>query len=266
MDNPKIAQDVWNQCLDIIKEDIKEQTYNTWFKPVIPLDIIDQRLVIQVPSQFFYEWIEGHYNALVNKSIKTILGQDAKLVYKVEITDDESDKQISLALSENRNIPAKSVSVKNELPRVVDSNLKSQYTFDTFITGDNNQLARAAALNIAANPGGTSFNPIVIYGNVGPGKTHLIQAIGNEVLKRFNNKRVMYTSSEKFTVDFVDSLAENRTNEFSNFYKSMDVLIVDDIQFFAGKEKTQDIFSHTFNTLHQHNKQIVLQVTGLQET
>jgi chromosomal replication initiator protein len=138
------------------------------------------------------------------------------------------------------------------------THLNPRYTFENFIKGDSNQLARAAASAVSNNPGGTSFNPLVIYGGTGLGKTHLIQAIGNYAIANGKAKRVIYVSSEKFTVEFVDAIQSDRTNDFINFYRSMDVLIVDDIQFFAGKEKTQDSFFHTFNELHQIGKQIVL--------
>jgi chromosomal replication initiator protein len=136
--------------------------------------------------------------------------------------------------------------------------LNPRYTFDNFVKGDSNQLARAAASAVSNNPGGTSFNPLVLYGGTGLGKTHLIQAIGNHVLANGKAKRVIYVSSEKFTIEFVDAIQSDRINDFHNFYRSMDVLIVDDIQFFSGKEKTQDSFFHTFNELHQIGKQIVL--------
>ena len=139
-----------------------------------------------------------------------------------------------------------------------ESFLNTRYTFDNFITGEGNQLARAAAGAISDNPGGTSFNPFFVYGGVGLGKTHLIQAIGNDIVKNFPNKKVIYLSIDIFTVEFVDAIRSNRVNDFSNFYRSMDVLIIDDIQFLIGKEKTQDLFFHIFNILHQSKKQIIL--------
>jgi chromosomal replication initiator protein len=140
----------------------------------------------------------------------------------------------------------------------LDSNLNPRYTFDTFIRGESNKLAYAAALAVANNPGGTRYNPLVIYGNVGLGKTHLIQAVGSAALLKFPTARVLYTSSDRFTVEFVDSIQNNRSNEFQALYRSIDVLIIDDVQFFAGKEKTQDIFFHTFNALRELGKQIIL--------
>jgi chromosomal replication initiator protein len=140
----------------------------------------------------------------------------------------------------------------------IDSNLNPRYTFDTFIRGESNKLAYAAAVAVANNPGGTSYNPLVIYGNVGLGKTHLIQAVGNLVLQKYSGARVLYTSSDRFTVEFVDAIQNDRINEFTNLYRSIDLLIIDDVQFFAGKEKTQDIFFHTFNALRELGKQIIL--------
>jgi chromosomal replication initiator protein len=150
------------------------------------------------------------------------------------------------------------IAYKAEYAQPVHSNLNSRYTFDNFVKGDSNQLARAAALAVGNNPGGTSFNPLVIYGGTGLGKTHLMHALGNHAIALGKAKRVCYVSSEKFTVDFVEAIQADRVNEFSQFYRSMDLLIVDDIQFFSGKEKTQDNFFHTFNTLYQLGKQIVL--------
>lgn len=140
----------------------------------------------------------------------------------------------------------------------IENNLNPRYMFDTFIRGESNKLAYAAANAVANNPGGTSYNPLVLYGNVGLGKTHLIQAVGNYVLQKFSGARVLYTSSDRFTVEFVDAIQNDRIAEFNNLYRSIDVLIIDDVQFFAGKEKTQDIFFHTFNALRELGKQIIL--------
>jgi chromosomal replication initiator protein len=253
------AREIWDNCLEIIKKDIKEQAFVTWFKPIKPLRLENNKLTIQVPSQFFYEWIESNFNTLINKSIKNVLGMEARLTYQIVQPEEAIEPEINLIHNEIEKTD-KEISQKNNLPEYpeLESNLNTKYTFDNFIRGDHNQLARAAALAVAANPGGTPYNPLIIYGGVGLGKTHLIQAIGNEAISKSKTKRVKYISSEKFTVDFVDSISNNKTNEFSIYYRSMDVLIVDDIQFFEGKERTQDMFFHTFNTLHQQNKQIIL--------
>lgn len=254
---------IWNQCLEIIRDNVNPLSFKTWFEPIVPLKIEGKQITIQVPSQFFYEWLEEHYYSLIKKTLTKVLGEGAKLVYSVVMENsstDETKTTINLP-SSPKPIPKPSyqVQIKSSYEsQPFESNLNPRYTFDNFVKGDCNQLARAAALAVANNPGGTSFNPLVIYGGVGLGKTHLIQAIGNYVLANKKATRVYYVSSEKFTIDFVEAIQKDRVSDFSNFYRSIDVLIVDDIQFFAGKEKTQDNFFHTFNALHQARKQIVL--------
>jgi chromosomal replication initiator protein len=243
---------VWKDCLKSIKDNVTLMTYNTWFLPIKPLELDEKTLKIQLPSQFFWEWIDEHFNTLITKTIRQVLGPDAKLAYI--INNEESDS--------TQHFTSKPASVNKpvEKPKQsnFDSHLNSRYTFNNFIKGEGNQLARAAALAISDNPGGTSFNPLFIYGGVGLGKTHLIQAIGNKIIETDAEKKVIYLSSDTFTVDFVEAIQSNKVNEFSNFYRGMDVLIIDDIQFLIGKEKTQDLFFHIFNILHQARKQIIL--------
>ena len=245
----------WKACLLKIKENVSMMTYNTWFLPIKPVELNNLSLKVQIPSQFFWEWIDEHFNALISKSITEVLGKDAKLTYIIaEDKQPTEDKENFTA----NNLPL-STSIEKPKPKHnFESNLNTRYTFDNFIKGEGNQLARAAAGAISDNPGGTSFNPLFLYGGVGLGKTHLIQAIGNQIVNNFPEKKVIYLSSDIFTVEFVESIQSNRVNEFSNFYRSMDVLIIDDIQFLIGKEKTQDLFFHIFNTLHQSRKQIIL--------
>jgi chromosomal replication initiator protein len=221
-------------------------------------------LTIQVPSQFFYDWVEEHYNTLIRTTIDAVLGPKAKLHYSV--ASDERQEEL-FPVQTHAPAPPPPVQYAPFSPHILmraehlpqaQSNLNPRYTFDNFIKGDSNQLARAAAMAVANNPGGTSFNPLVIYGGTGLGKTHLMHALANYAVAMGKSKRVVYVSSEKFTVDFVEAIQTDKVNEFSNFYRSMDLLVVDDIQFFAGKEKTQDNFFHTFNTLYQLGKQIVL--------
>jgi chromosomal replication initiator protein len=241
---------LWKECLKIIKQNVTLMTYNTWFQPIKSLEFENSILTVQLPSQFFWEWIDEHFNTLINRTIHEVLGEHAKLAYVItEEKESGEKKQKPIQLS--RPAPAKN---KPEF----ETYLNSRYTFDNFIKGEGNQLARAAASAISDNPGGTSFNPFFIYGGVGLGKTHLIQAIGNKIVNNFPGKRVIYLSSDIFTVEFVEAIQSNKVNEFSNFYRNMDVLIIDDIQFLIGKEKTQDLFFHIFNTLHQSKKQIVL--------
>lgn len=246
---------VWKSCLLKIKENVSMMTYNTWFLPIKPIDLSDSTLKVQIPSQFFWEWIDEHFNGLISRSITDVLGKDAKLTYVIA----EDIPVVETRNKENGHAVINNNSSEKPKPKqTFESNLNPRYTFDNFIKGEGNQLARAAAGAISDNPGGTSFNPLFLYGGVGLGKTHLIQAIGNQIAKNFPEKKVIYLSSDIFTVEFVESIQSNRVNEFSNFYRSMDVLIIDDIQFLIGKEKTQDLFFHIFNTLHQSRKQIIL--------
>ncbi len=241
---------LWKECLKIIKQNVTLMTYNTWFQPIKALEIDDSTLTVQLPSQFFWEWIDEHFNTLINKTIHEVLGEKAKLAYIINEEKESNEKpQKPIQLSQP-------VVHKNKPD--FETYLNSRYTFENFIKGEGNQLARAAASAISDNPGGTSFNPFFVYGGVGLGKTHLIQAIGNKIVKSFPDKKVIYLSSDIFTVEFVEAIQSNKVNEFSSFYRNMDVLIIDDIQFLIGKEKTQDLFFHIFNTLHQSKKQIVL--------
>lgn len=255
----KDVKDIWKECLNIIKENVPFITYNTWFLPIIPLEISDSTLKVQVPSSFFVEWIEEHYNSIINTAINDVLGGTGKLVYSV--LDSLEDTAASHE-PEVRKFPHPVDFTKPVEPKIeeviFETNLNPRYTFENFVKGESNQLARAAAIAIGDNPGQTSFNPLFIYGGVGLGKTHIIQAIGNKVLQSNRSKKVIYISADSFTVEFVEAIQSNNVNEFSNFYKNMDVLIIDDIQFLLGKEKTQDLFFHIFNTLHQSGKQIIL--------
>lgn len=245
---------IWKNCLSRIKENVTLMTYNTWFLPIRPIEILNNNLKVQLPSQFFWEWLDEHYSTIINKTIKEVLGSSGTLSYV--ITDDKETKEENIK-KENASFVNKIKVVEKPKP-AHETNLNPRYRFDNFIRGEGNQLARAAAGAISDNPGETSFNPFFIYGGVGLGKTHLIQSIGNQIIENFSEKKVIYLSSDSFTVEFVESIQSNKVNEFSSFYRSMDVLIIDDIQFLIGKEKTQDLFFHIFNTLHQSRKQIIL--------
>lgn len=249
------ANSVWKKCLTIIKENVTLMTYNTWFLPIRPISIEDNTLKVQLPNQFFWEWIDEHFSTIVKKTILDVLGPDGKLSYIIADDKDLKEEEIVQATKAVDTRTIKSVEVKKPTH---EANLNPRYKFDNFIKGEGNQLARAAAGAISDNPGGTSFNPFFVYGGVGLGKTHLIQSIGNSIVEKFPEKKVIYLSSDSFTVEFVEAIQSNRVNEFSSFYRSMDVLIIDDIQFLIGKEKTQDLFFHIFNTLHQSRKQIIL--------
>jgi chromosomal replication initiator protein len=258
------AQTQWDKCLKIIKDNVSSQVFITWFKPLKPVCLESDKLILSVPSQFFFEWIEEHYYDLMRKTISQVLGESANLEYRI-VFDDLDDR----ATSKSVKMPGFRYNPKpsqNALPfepvilsqKEYPTFLNPKYSLDNFITGESNQLASSAAIAISQNPGKTKYNPLVIYGNTGLGKTHLAQGIGNYVAKNFPRLRVLYTDSERFTLEFVNAIQKNKTSEFSSFYRSIDVLIVDDIQFFAGKDKTQDNFFHTFNNLYNAGKQIIL--------
>lgn len=268
-------QSAWEQCLSIIRDNINEQSFQTWFKPIKPLSLENKVLTIMVPSPFFHEWIEEHYLQLLRKTIQKVIGKDVKLDYRIVVENSSTPSNPSTVTipsqakgyrkqGQNTNM---SVNVGRSMnPFVIpgikkiniDSQLNRNFTFESFIEGDSNRLARSAGLAVSDKPGNTAFNPLFVYGGVGLGKTHLIQAIGNEVEKNFKNKVVLYVTSEKFTNQFVQAVSKNTVNDFLNFYQMIDVLIIDDIQFFAKKEKTQEIFFHIFNRLFENKKQIIL--------
>ncbi len=304
----KTPKQVWEECLEVIRDNISRQSFKTWFAPLKAISLERDgewlRLTVQLPSRFYFEWLEEHYFSLIRKTISKVLGPDGRLFYDIVIEKDDPYRGVdgatmqlparqpanepqphrSAAISDLRQ-PDKSIfdntgpigepvsfgngsgtttAISNPfvIPGIqkvqVDSRLNTNYTFDRFIEGDCNRLARSASLAIAQQPGGTSFNPFLLYGGVGLGKTHLIQAIGNYIGVNGMNDTVLYVSSERFTTEFVQAIQHNRVSEFSLFYRQIDVLIIDDVQFFGGKEKTQEEFFHIFNALHQSGKQIVL--------
>ncbi|MEO0473310.1 MAG: chromosomal replication initiator protein DnaA [Bacteroidota bacterium] len=267
--------DIWNDCLKIIAEEISPQSFETWFRPIKPIRLDNQVLTIEVPSQFFYEWLEEHYLGLLKKAVHQCLGPEGRLEYSIVVDNSIAPGNGSLRLPTdshhagsipgglpsqldlNRPIPNPFV-----IPGIrkfeVDSNLNSSYTFDNLIEGDCNRLARAAGYAVANKPGITAYNPLFIYSGVGLGKTHLLQAIGNQIKENYPRKAVLYVSSERFINQFVEAVRKGTVNDFMNFYQMIDVLLVDDIQFLSGKEKTQDNFFHVFNHLRQSGKQIIL--------
>ncbi|MEE4258645.1 MAG: chromosomal replication initiator protein DnaA [Bacteroidales bacterium] len=271
--------EVWERCLKVIKDNIPFQSFKTWFEPIVPVNLEEDVLTIQVPSQFFYEWLEEHYIGLLKKTIKKELGNGGRLEYSVIMDSSYQDsKPFSANYPSNdkratRNNP---VSMPIDLTKngerdilnpfiipglkkiKVESQLVETYSFDNFIEGDCNRLARSAGWAIAENPGKTAFNPLLIYSSVGLGKTHLAHAIGLQVKSNYPEKTVLYVKTDQFINQYIDSVRNNNQNDFIHFYQMIDVLIMDDIQFVAGKEKTQDVFFHIFNHLHQNNRQIVL--------
>ena len=271
----KTCTNVWVDCLQIIKDNIPAQSFKTWFEPIKALRLEGNVLTIQVPSLFFYEWLEEHYVGLLRKTVKKQLGEEGRLEYNIVVEKSSNSipyttnmpsngngaegKNQSMPMPVSLNKDIKNPFVIPGLKKLqVDPQLNQNYTFENFIEGDCNRLARSAGYAVAGKPGGTSFNPLMVYGGVGLGKTHLVQAIGNEIKRNLTDKLVLYVSCEKFTQQFVDALKNNNINDFVNFYQAMDVLIMDDVHNFAGKEKTQDIFFHIFNHLHQSGKQVII--------
>jgi chromosomal replication initiator protein len=269
------AAQLWGKCLEVIQDNINTQSFRTWFEPIRPLRLEGNTLTIQVPSQFFYEWIEEHYVSLLRRTIRHFMGPEAKLEYSVIIENGEGGRESSInipTLSHEHSTKNPPVNLPLNNPKAIpnpfvipglkkvsiDPQLNPYYTFDSFIEGESNRLSRTAGLAVAKNPGQTAYNPLLIYGGVGLGKTHLAQAIGNEVKRHHPNKVVLYVSSERLMNQFIDSVKNNSVSDFLSFYQLVDVLIVDDIQFFGGKDRTQDIFFHVFNHLHQNGKQIIL--------
>lgn len=266
-------EQVWKNCLRNIYKNVNEQSYKTWFEPIKPVRLDESVLTIQVPNKFFYEWLEEHYVGILKMTIRQELGANGRLEYQIlmpqRANTPTTNNLPSHSVSENRenvtfsNSNSFGKKIKNPfvIPGIkkpqINPQLNPTYTFKNYIEGDCNRLARSAGLAVAKRPGATSFNPLVIFGDVGLGKTHLAQAIGNDVRTQFD-KVVLYVSSDKFTNQFIESLKNNAVNEFVNFYQSVDVLIVDDIQFLANKLKTQEIFFHIFNQLHQNGKQLIL--------
>jgi len=270
-------QDLWTKFLTVIKDNISPQSFKTWFVPIKPMRLEDKVLTIQVPSQFFYEWLEEHYVSLMKKTLEKELGPGAKLEYNI-IVDNSGTKggkvpytinvSTSNSVKNNHNEMTMPMNVSGNirnpfiipgLKKVnVPSQLNPKYTFENFLEGDCNRLARSAGYAVANKPGGTAFNPLMIYGGVGLGKTHLAHAIGNRIKEISNTKTVLYVQADKFINQFVDSCKNGTNSDFLNFYQLVDILIVDDVQFFAKKERTQEIFFQIFNHLHQNNKQIIL--------
>ncbi|WP_142783162.1 chromosomal replication initiator protein DnaA [Changchengzhania lutea] len=270
------AKSVWNNCLEFIKDNIQPQAYKTWFEPITAVKLSDNALSIQVPSKFFYEWLEEHYVKILKVSLTKELGEKAKLVYIIKMENTYGNKQPfteripstnrSAVKSQDVDIPLNNKNPELRNPFVIpgirnvkiESQLNPNYSFENFLEGDSNRLARSAGLAVAAKPGGTSFNPLLIFGGVGLGKTHLAHAIGVDIKDKYPEKTVLYISAEKFTQQYIDSVKKNNRNDFIHFYQIIDVLIIDDVQFLSGKTGTQDVFFHIFNHLHQNGKQVIL--------
>ena len=252
--------DFWNKTKDELKKRLPAHTYDTWFEPIEALEFGVAGAVLQVPNQFFSEWVDTHYSKHILNTINDMGVKTKSLKFvvsgeKFKAEDTENNNSAVVTKSQNR-------------PR----HLNSSYSFERFIEGPSNQFAKAAAQKVSNTPGSQAFNPLVIYGGVGLGKTHLLHAIGNEIIETSPKTKIVIASSEKFTLDFISSIQKNNTAEFSKSYRIADVLLIDDIQFFQKKEQTQEQFFHTFNELYQLGKQIVMtadrypgEMSGLQD-
>jgi chromosomal replication initiator protein len=255
---------VWDKILGELKNSQPKHAYSTWFVPIKPIGINKNTLFLELPNQFFYEWIQSHYKKAIEQTAISVI----KIALEIKFT--VSPETLSLKYEQTEDTLGTLSSSRKEPQK--PKSLNAQYTLSSFIQGTHNEFAKAAAKNVAENPGDQSFNPLVVYGGVGMGKTHLLHAIGNDLVKNRPMMRVVCASSEKFTLDFISSIQKNKTVEFSKSYRNADILLIDDIQFFQGKEQTQEQFFHTFNELFQSKKQIVMtadrypgEMVGLQD-
>ncbi len=264
---------VWSKCLSLMQEQVSPERFRTLFKPVRALKLKDDILTIQVPSAYVYEALEGEYIDILRRALQAVIGPKVKLEYSVVVEKIKAAKPLTTTLASSPvKKPvlstvyldsSKQSGVKNPFERVsnqiqIDSQLNPSYTMDSFIEGSCNRLAKSAGMAIAQRPGGTAFNPLLIYGGSGLGKTHLAQAIGLEVKQNFPDKVVLYVSTNIFQTQFTEAVRRNEVNDFLHFYQLIDVLILDDIQELAGKTGTQNTFFHIFNHLHQSGKQLIL--------
>ena len=267
--------DTWNQCLQIIKENSTPQSFDTWFRPIRPKRLENQVLTIEVPSEFFYEWLESHYVDLLRKSIRSVLGKGGRLEYEILVETaakngvavggiakgkQQNQKTLSEQIGDEPSVYEPLLPNSFVIPGIqrvaIESNLNPGFTFDNLIEGECNRMARGSGIAIAHKPG--LYNPLFIYGGTGMGKTHLLQAVGNMAKQLHPQKNILYIYAEHFVNQFVSASRNNTVNDFMSYYQMMDILLVDDIHVLAGREKTQDRFFHIFNHLKNLGKQIVL--------
>lgn len=257
---------LWDKCLDFIKDNVNATAYKTWFEPIVPLKYESQALTIGVPSPFFYEYLEEKYVGLLRAAIFKEIGEGTELMYSI-LTDKTNQISVNVEGAKHspavqQQAPAQNVNktpnpLQAQVVHDLDPHLNPKYNFENFIKGNSNVFSRTVAETVAKNPART-FNPLFIYGPSGVGKTHLINAIGTRIKELYPEKRVLYVSAHLFQVQYTDSVRTNHFNDFITFYQTIDVLIIDDIQEFAGVTKTQNTFFHIFNHLHQNGKQLIL--------
>ncbi|MFD1884996.1 chromosomal replication initiator protein DnaA [Paenibacillus wenxiniae] len=242
------TSELWQQILSIIQTKLSKPSFDTWFKATKALTFTEHSIVISAPTTFAVEWLESRYTKLVSSTVYEVLGRQVDVKFVIE----EAVPEEALILQQT---PAQPAAVQMDEP--VANMLNPKYTFDTFVIGAGNRFAHAASLAVAEAPA-KAYNPLFLYGGVGLGKTHLMHAIGHYILQHNPNSKVVYISSEKFTNEFINSIRDNRGESFRNKYRNIDILLIDDIQFLAGKESTQEEFFHTFNALHEESKQIII--------
>lgn len=261
---------LWEAVLGALEVSISKANFTTWFRSTSILESNNGEVVIGVPNTFTKEWMENKYHKEISQAITNITRQPVRRISFVigkgpKQGAQEGDQNLTIHTNTPNLAPSTVLreeieqAVRHERQDTLDptTNLNAKYTFESYIIGPNNELAAAACRAVAVNPGG-AYNPLYIYGSVGLGKTHLMQSIGNEVLKRSPNKKIQYVTCERFTNEMVEAIGKHKMEQFKNSYRDVDVLILDDVQFISGKEKTQEEFFHTFNTLYESNKQIVL--------
>lgn len=236
--------EVWEKTLDVIKVELTEVSFNTWLKAIQPISMKDNVITFSVPDDFTKGILEARYVTLIKNALK-------------QVTSEYFDIRFIIPTEDNYASIMRETVERNLVDETVNSSLNPKYTFDTFVIGNSNRLAHAASVAVAESPA-KAYNPLFIYGGVGLGKTHLMHAIGHYILKQNTKSKVVYISSETFTNELINSIRDDKNNEFRNKYRSVDVLLIDDIQFIAGKERTQEEFFHTFNSLYEANKQIII--------
>ncbi|MBU5437970.1 chromosomal replication initiator protein DnaA [Tissierella sp. MSJ-40] len=234
---------IWNEVLNLIKVELTEVSFNTWLKTIKPISISGNKIILAAPNDFTKGILEGRYLNLIKNAITQVTQQEYIIQFTIP------GEEISLNMGQS--------AIQENNDNNQKSQLNPKYTFDTFVIGNSNRFAHAASLAVAEAPA-QAYNPLFIYGGVGLGKTHLMHAIGHYILSQNPSSKVVYVSSEKFTNELINSIRDDRNDEFRNRYRNIDVLLVDDIQFIAGKERTQEEFFHTFNALHEANKQIII--------
>lgn len=252
--------ELWNSCLEIIRDNVTTEQYKAWFMPIVPWKYEKKEFWLEVPSHFFIEWLEKYFLELLRTALYKVVGQDTRLMYKVQIIQKRGG---TIDIPSTPSTPDTTTNKRTkEIPQApvanFDSHLNPNYNFETFIEGFSNKLSRSVGEAVAQNPAKTAFNPLFLHGASGVGKTHLANAIGTKIKDLYPEKKVLYVSAHLFQVQYTDSVRNNTINDFIKFYQTIDVLIIDDIQEFAGVTKTQNTFFHIFNHLHQSGKQLIL--------